>query len=200
MLKKSLFASLLALLAIASSAQAGIIVNGAPLSNIDNSFTVGSVVAVGNLGTITDINVSYAINNNGGNGFWTDIQVLLTSPSATTVTLFPGGVSLLATPTPGTLNVTLDDSAINSLPIGGGTFTGSFNPFSALSAFNGESTLGNWTISFIDPSFSGDGDDLVSWSLDFTTAAAVPEPASMAIWGGLALAGAVAGYRRRKTA
>ena len=53
---------------------------------------------------------------------------------------------------------------------------------SPLSVFNGENAMGTWTLSISDRARLDTG-DLIQWSLQFTTTAAVPEPTSIVLLG-----------------
>jgi subtilisin-like proprotein convertase family protein len=89
-------------------------------------------------------------------------------------------------------NVVFDDSAALSISQGSAPFNNTFRPEEALSVFNGIDAFGTWTLRISDVA-SQDTGTLKSWGLDITpaaTGAAVPEPASIAIFslGLLALA------------
>jgi subtilisin-like proprotein convertase family protein len=107
--------------------------------------------------TITDVNV---LNLAGSHTWINDLTIRLTSPAGTVVTLFQNICA-----DEDNFNINFDDSGaahgtIPCPPVGGGTY----QPNQALSAFNGQSSLGTWTLTIID-SFDGDGGSLNSWSL-----------------------------------
>lgn len=115
-------------------------------------------------GTVADINVNLEINHT-----WVgDINLTLTSPSGTTVTL----IDRIGTTTGGVgcgqndILATIDDAAGPALedqcasPI-----TGTYTGIDLLSAFNGEPVNGNWTV-WISDNASLDFGTLISWSLD----------------------------------
>ncbi len=91
---------------------------------------------------ITDINVAIdAIHTFDG-----DVEIRLTSPLGTTVILSDnrgsGGDNWLCT--------MFDDEAVNTVASGTAPFSGAWIPDQALSAFDGENAIGNWTLTFHD--------------------------------------------------
>lgn len=128
--------------------------------------TITSTLEVSAPGLIEDLNVS---NLNIDHTYIGDLAVTLTSPNGTTIELFnfqTGGCS------EANVSVNLDDSATapyadlegmceGTSPAAGGTF----QPSEALSAFNGESAQGTWTLTVVD-AFNQDGGALTSWDLD----------------------------------
>ncbi len=137
----------------------------------DNSSTgVSTTLSVTEEVDITDLNVDVAIQHT-----WVgDLIVTLTSPEGTEVTL----IDRMGAP-PGTvgcsgndLDVTLDDAADSAIenecnfgvvP----TAEGSFTPNEALSAFNGESTMGDWTL-FVSDNAGFDLGTLMEWGITYT--------------------------------
>jgi len=114
---------------------------------------------------ITDLDVMVNISHT-----WVgDVTVRLTSPSGTEVTL----IDRMGTP-PGTfgcgsadLDVTLDDEATDPIEdecAAGPAASGSFTPNNALSAFDGETTMGVWTLFVSD----GAGGDIGTWDYTVT--------------------------------
>ena len=88
------------------------------------------------------------------------MAVNLTSPSGTAINLFAGvggdGDDFTETQ--------LDDEASTSINDGSAPFTGSFIPNELLSAFDGENTMGTWTLSITDNASNDEG-TLNSWSI-----------------------------------
>ncbi|MGI9515501.1 MAG: lysyl oxidase family protein [Pirellulaceae bacterium] len=105
-----------------------------------------------------------------------DLHFELTSPAGTTAVIitsqWESGGGLLGSQDNFTGTV-LDDQAPTNLGDGTAPFTGSFNvehsnvPNSPLSAFNGESALGTWTVEITDW-YSADTGTLRAWSIMFT--------------------------------
>ena len=102
-----------------------------------------------------------------------DVSIILTSPSGTSVTLVDGPGKPASTW--GCANddflVTLDDegagnveNACSSAP----AISGSLIPNNALSAFDGESAQGTWTLQLDDSYTQGDTGTLNSWRLEVT--------------------------------
>lgn len=128
-------------------------------STITSTLDIGAGVA------ITDLNIQLNISHT-----WdSDLDISLTSPSGTTVVLTSsnGGSGDNYTDT------LFDDEASTSITSGSPPFTGSFSPEQALSAFDGESSFGTWTLTVVDGAF-GDGGALNSWTV-FTCGAPIPD-------------------------
>lgn len=142
---------------------------------------------------ITDVNVSFRFAKSDNDSFvaeneplgtgtpWLDeIQLVLTSPSGTTVTLIDFGTFAAGfAGFRGT--VTFDQSAalavdFNTSQLTSGTFRPVGDTIGGLERLNGESAVGEWSLSLADSS-SADGLSFYSASLRVAT---VPEPA--AIW------------------
>jgi gliding motility-associated-like protein len=148
-------------------------VNTSPALAIpDNNVSgVSSVFAVTENVDITDLNVDLNINHT-----WVgDVKVSLQSPAGTTVVLIdrPGVPTSSFGCSQNNIVTTLDDEATNpvenqcsSTPPA--AINGTFIPNNALSAFDGENTLGNWTL-LVSDSAGGDTGILNSWGLTFTS-------------------------------
>jgi hypothetical protein len=92
-----------------------------------------------------------------------------------------------------TWDATYDDEAANPLTAATSFADGVYIPVQALSAFDGQDLLGDWTLNFADVFTSDEGDELISWRIygDITP---IPEPGT-ALLVGLGLTGLAA--RRR---
>ena len=110
--------------------------------------------------TISDVNVTLNITH-----VWVeDVRVVVTSPNGTQVELFANVIGNAQNFT----NTVLDDQAASPLSGAATTampFTGSYQPDNALSAFNGEASVGVWTLSVYDFWDTDDG-TLDSWSIE----------------------------------
>src|SRR5262249_30866742 len=89
-----------------------------------------------------------------------DLRITLTSPAGTTVTLFNrrGGSGDNLT------NTRFDDEAGTSIASGAAPFNGTYRPDGLLSAFDGQSTKGTWTLRVTDNA-SLDTGRLLGWSI-----------------------------------
>jgi hypothetical protein len=101
-----------------------------------------------------------------------DFVAKITSPTASAVTLLsrPGGVNNSGH---NFCRTTLDDSAassIQAITAAGQPYTGSFIPFSPLTAFNGQNPNGTWTLNISDQAAADTG-NLRAWSLSIRTLA-----------------------------
>jgi subtilisin-like proprotein convertase family protein len=129
--------------------------------------TVTSNLVISQNVTITDINV---VGLKGTHDYISDIGITLTSPNNTTITLFDQICD-------DELNFDLnldDESATTSFPcppIGGVTV----RPTEALSAFDGQSSLGTWKLTVQDY-YDSDGGSLTGWGLRICSNVATPLP------------------------
>jgi len=122
--------------------------------------TVTSTLNVSTNAIITDVNV---LNVTGMHEYFDELYFTLTSPNGTTITLlneescvdfFEG------------FNFNLDDAVTTDIETDCEINDGNtFMPEDALSAFNGENTIGDWTLTVGDVIF-GDGGMLSTWSLE----------------------------------
>lgn len=173
--------------------------NGAGFVIPDNSPAgASSSIVIGDAGNLVDLNITL----NDITHTWVGDLIITLSNGSTSVDL----VNRPGVPDQGTVgwaynlngDYTFDDAAgtTNWDNVNGGVqdsaFTigsGSYIPFSALSAFNGASLAGTWTLSISDNAGLDTG-ALGGWTLSAT----VPTPSSMALLG---LGGLVATRRRR---
>ena len=110
--------------------------------------------------TIADVDVTLNIEHT----FLGDLVVNLTSPTGTTVTLISNSCDMLRNVT-----ATFDDDASGVFVCGGNpAISGRVKGVGALNAFNGESLLGEWTLT-VNDNVSLDGGVLVSFSMDVCT-------------------------------
>ncbi len=128
---------------------------------------IESTITVLTDGIINDLNVATFIGNHD---LVKHLDVSLTSPAGTEVLLFS---DLCGNTT--TWNFGLDDEAPLDIPCPPITQQ-VHKPQNPLSAFNGESTMGTWTLKLdvVDP--DGNGGTLSDWSLDFCSNVALSPP------------------------
>jgi subtilisin-like proprotein convertase family protein len=128
--------------------------------------TVNSTLNVASTNTISDVNVTMYISHTWVN----DMTITLISPTGTQVQLVAqpcASDSLL------NVDATFDDSGIPLVCEVDPAITGIIQPLQPLSAFNGQSMNGNWTLRVLD-SFNQDGGAIESWSLELCSTIAVP--------------------------
>ena len=118
--------------------------------------TINSVLSVSDAFTVNDINVTINLTHS----YISDLTATLISPAGTQIQLFSnacGGSD--------DVSVAFDDSG--SVLVCGNypAMSGVFAPAQSLSAFAGESSLGNWTLRIRD-AFNQDGGSLNSWSMN----------------------------------
>jgi len=117
-------------------------------------------ISYGNGVTITDVNVTINITH-----VWVeDVRLVLRSPAGTEVELFANIIGNAQNFT----NTVLDDQAAGPLSgaaAGDMPFTDTYQPDNALSAFNGETSMGDWTLSVYD-FWDTDNGSLDSWSIE----------------------------------
>ena len=127
---------------------------------------VTSTITVAEDITLTDLQVGVEIDHT-----WVgDVFISLTSPGGTTVTLLdrPGFTGSGFGCSSNDMDVVFSDAASvdpeTSCPAGPPWLSGPVLPFSPLSAFDGESTVGTWTLTVSDNA-GGDTGQIVNWSL-----------------------------------
>lgn len=119
-----------------------------------------STLNVGLDTTITDIDATINVQHT----LSADIELKLTSPSGTTITLLdpnrcPNGTA--------DISVTFNDQGTTlNCSSTAPAISGSVIPFQALSAFNGESSMGNWILTITDVVSSSNGGQFLDFNLD----------------------------------
>src|SRR5439155_20354547 len=127
---------------------------------IQDNATVGSTLQVPDLGTITNMTVRVSMIHT----FDSDLRVNLIGPGGASTRLLinrRGGAGINFTST------TLDDASSVAVASGTAPFAGTYKPEEALSAFNGLSAAGTWTLTVQDME-SGDVGQITAWSVTFT--------------------------------
>lgn len=109
---------------------------------------------------IDDINVYINIQHT----YDDDLQITLTSPEGTKVTLIANEGSN----GDDFGNTWLDDEALSSILQGSAPFNGSYRPEKTVATFDGESPVGTWTLTITDDA-PGDSGSLINWLLEITT-------------------------------
>jgi subtilisin-like proprotein convertase family protein len=126
-----------------------------PVSITDNA-TFTSQIVITDAGTVADIDLGVEITHT----FDGDLDVFLIAPDGTRVELFTdvggSGDNFVGT--------VLDDEAATSIAAGTAPFTGMFSPEGLLSALDGMSITGTWTLEITDDA-GGDIGSLNDWSL-----------------------------------
>lgn len=132
----------------------------------DSPAGVTSTITVSQPINLTDLQVAVAIDHT-----WVgDLVISLTSPGGTTVTLLdqPGVPASTFGCSNDNMDVVFSDAASvdaeNACPGTTPWLSGPVLPASALSAFDGESTLGTWTLTVSDNA-AGDTGSIVNWGL-----------------------------------
>lgn len=127
--------------------------------------TINSVLNISGSGTIDDVNV---LNLNGQHTWINDLDFNLASPGGTSVQIMARSCS-----SQDNFDLNLDDEAAPGSwpcpPIGGGTY----QPSNPLSAFDGQSANGTWTLT-INDNANLDGGSLDGWSLEVCTVGIAP--------------------------
>jgi subtilisin-like proprotein convertase family protein/uncharacterized protein YrzB (UPF0473 family) len=134
----------------------------APGLNIEDLTTVSTTIEITQDVTITDLNIALDINHS----YVEDMVITLISPAATPVIIFNGAADGCSGDNLITL---LDDESANGLACNAATPAfpePNYIPSNALAAFDGESTMGTWTITIQD-TFNQDQGILNYWRLDY---------------------------------
>lgn len=123
--------------------------------------TINSTLTIPSGGTIGDVNVTMNVTHTWIN----DLTATLISPSGTQVQLF---VQPCTSADIQNINATFDDSGANVVCGTNPGITGTVKSSQLLSALNGQSSTGTWTLRIFD-GFNQDGGSLNSWSLNICT-------------------------------
>ena len=120
--------------------------------------TVNSTLAVTENLTLTDVNVSVNITHS-----WVrDLTLTLISPAGTAVQLVARPCTNVAL---NDIIATFDDAGIPIVCANNPAISGTVKPTQVLSAFNGQTSQGTWTLRVLD-SANQDGGSIVGWSLN----------------------------------
>ena len=120
--------------------------------------TVNSTLAVTDNLTLTDVNVSVNITHSWVN----DLTLTLISPTGTAVQLVARPCTNAAL---NDINATFDDAGAPLVCANNPAISGTVKPTQVLSAFNGQTSVGTWTLRVLD-SANQDGGSIVGWSLN----------------------------------
>ncbi len=129
---------------------------------IEDLNTVSTTIEITQDVMLTDLNVALDISHS----YVEDMIITLISPAATPVVIFNGTTDGCSG---NNLVSLLDDESVNPFNCNNGAAFPEPNyiPSNALTAFDGESTLGTWTITIQD-TFNADPGVLNNWRLDYT--------------------------------
>lgn len=143
-----------------------------PVSILDESTITSNITGATGNGPIFDLNVNLDLQHT----YIGDLDLILTSPSGTAVTLIdrPGASGGGYGCSGNNIFATLDDSAAapanDQCSTSAPSINGTFAPVNALSAFNGESANGSWQLQVTDNA-GGDTGSLTGWSIDVCSSA-----------------------------
>ena len=129
-------------------------------------FVGTSTINIPSGATISDVNVNINITHTWIN----DLTVTLTSPVGTAVQLFSRQCDPASSVN--NVNATFDDAGIAIVCGNSPGISGTVIPAQALSAFNGQSPVGNWVLTVRDD-FTGDGGSLNSWGVNICSVSAL---------------------------
>jgi subtilisin-like proprotein convertase family protein len=130
--------------------------------------TVAKSLNVPITGTISDVNVTVA----GTHTYFWDLIVALAHPDGTTTALLNRNCNQVSTG----FNVLFNDGAATPV-VCAANLTGTFKPNQALSAFNGKSMNGTWTL-LANDNYNGDTGSIGNWTVEIcavTAQLATPE-------------------------
>ena len=121
--------------------------------------TITSTLNIPSGVTISDVNVTMNVTHTWIN----DLLATITSPTGTVISLFANQCS----PSVSVNNIvaTFDDAGVAVVCGNNPGISGTVIPAQSLSAFNGQSSTGTWTLTIPD-AFNQDGGTLNSWSLN----------------------------------
>jgi subtilisin-like proprotein convertase family protein len=128
--------------------------------------TVNSTLSVPLTDVISDVNLTLNITHTWVN----DITVTLISPAGTQVQLVAQPCTSASLQN---ITATFDDSGVPVVCGSNPAISGTVIPVQTLSAFNGQTMNGTWTLRVLD-SFNQDGGSINSWSLNLCKNTAVP--------------------------
>jgi subtilisin-like proprotein convertase family protein len=120
--------------------------------------TVNSTLIVPDNITLSDVNVNLNITHTWVN----DMTITLISPAGTQVQLVANPCTSASLQN---IQATFDDAGSTLICAVNPAISGTIKPFQVLSAFNGESSQGTWTLRVLD-SFNQDGGSINGWSLN----------------------------------
>ena len=153
-----------------------------PIGLPNGTSSISSNISVSGSGTIDDINVSVDMPH-----AWVGDLIFTVSHNATNVTIIdqPGVPASTFGCSGDDILATLDDEAgspvenecAGSVP----TINGTFTPNQPLSAFDGGSGNGTWTLTVDDTYTSADSGSLDAWSVEICTAGVAPTPTNTPI-------------------
>ena len=123
--------------------------------------TITSTLNIPSGGTISDVNITINVKHT----YINDLTATLISPSGTEVQLYARPCTDTAIQN---IIATFDDAGIAVVCGTNPGISGTVQPKSALSAFNGLNSTGTWTLKIAD-AFNQDGGVLNSWSLNICT-------------------------------
>jgi len=128
--------------------------------------TVNSTMNVAATGTISDVNLTVYITHTWVN----DLTITLISPSGTQVQMVAQPCTSASLQN---IDATFDDSGIQLVCATDPAISGIIRPLQSLSALNGQTMNGNWTLRVLD-SFNEDGGSIDFWELQLCSMQAVP--------------------------
>lgn len=146
-----------------------------PINLPNGTTSISSNIAVAGSGTIGDVNVSVNMPH-----AWPGDLIFTVAKSGTAVTIIdrPGVPASTYGCSTDNIVATLDDEAslsVESQCAGSPpAINGTFIPNNPLSAFDGQSGNGTWTLTVADAYTSADTGSLASWSVEICTAGASP--------------------------